>query len=98
MNLADLRKNRGLQRKFVVEKIGISSRHLNSVEAGDRNLTDGVATKLSRFYKLPKKTIFEMYREGKNYEKFRDSKKAKGNSQQNWFFSQQAKSKNQCKK
>ncbi|MGL5150925.1 MAG: helix-turn-helix domain-containing protein [Clostridium sp.] len=69
MNLREYRNNQGFQRKFVVDKTGISSKHLNDVEAGKVNLTDNIATRLSKFYKLDKIKIVEMWVESKNGQK-----------------------------
>lgn len=76
MNLRQLRGSRGYQRKFVIDHIKISGKHLNDVEAGRVNLTDKVANKLANFYGLDVDIIKRMYKEGKNEEQ-RDSKKAK---------------------
>lgn len=65
MDLKELRAHKGYQRKFVVEKICISSKHLNDIEAGRVNLTDRVANKLSIFYDLDVDEIKSMYMEGK---------------------------------
>lgn len=66
MNLRQLRNSRGLQRKFVVSKLGISGKHLNDIEAGRVNLTNKVAAKLSKFYDIDVEKIKKMYKEGKN--------------------------------
>ncbi len=66
MNLRQFRNSKGLQRKFVVEHIDISGKHLNDIEAGRVNLTDKIALKLANFYKINIKKIKEMYEEGKN--------------------------------
>lgn len=66
MDLKQFRAKKGFQRKFVVAGIGISSRHLNDVEAGRVNLTDKVAVKFSVFYGVEVSTIKIMYLEGKN--------------------------------
>jgi len=79
MTLKEFRANKGLQRKFVVTKVGISGKHLNDIEAGRVNLTDKFAVKLSKFYKVDISTIQTMYKEGRN-EECRDIKKTSATS------------------
>jgi transcriptional regulator with XRE-family HTH domain len=79
MNLREDRANKGLQRKFVVSKIGISSKHLNDIEAGRVTLTEKFAVKLSQFYGVDINLILEMYKEGRNAE-CRDSEKTETTS------------------
>lgn len=67
--LRELRYKRGLQRKFVAEKIGICGKHLNDIEIGKVNLTDDVAKKLADVYAEDVENIKYMYKEGKNEEK-----------------------------
>lgn len=76
MNLKELRASRGYQRKFVVSKIGISSKHLNDIEAGRVNLTEKVAKKLADFYEADLEDIKIMYKES-TYEEKGCSEKAK---------------------
>lgn len=66
MNLRVYRNAKGLQRKFVAEKIGICGKHLNDIEIGKVNLTDNVAKKLADVYSEDVKKIKNMYLEGKN--------------------------------
>jgi transcriptional regulator with XRE-family HTH domain len=66
MNLRELRASRGLQRKFIVARIGISGKHLNDIEAARVRLTDKVAEKLANFYGIDIDEIKRMYEEGKN--------------------------------
>jgi transcriptional regulator with XRE-family HTH domain len=65
LNLRELRASRGFQRRFVVSHIGISSKHLNDIEAGRVNLTEKCAKRLSEFYSIDINTIKSMYLEGK---------------------------------
>lgn len=74
MNLKEFRDFKGFQRKFAVAGVGISSKHLNDIEAGRVNLTDNCATKLSEFYDVDISSIKNMYMEGKN-ETSTDTKK-----------------------
>lgn len=75
MTLKELRKGKGIQRKFIAEKIGICGKHLNDIEGGRVNLTDKIAKKLSNFYGLKINDIKKMYKEGKSEGK-RNSEKA----------------------
>ncbi|WP_291568631.1 helix-turn-helix transcriptional regulator [Clostridium sp. UBA2485] len=65
-SLRKLRYDKGLQRKFVAEKIGICGKHLNDIEVGKVNLTDNIASKLSNLYNVKLEEIRSMYEEGKN--------------------------------
>lgn len=84
--LRELRYKRGLQRKFVAEKIGICGKHLNDIEIGKVNLTDDVAKKLADVYAEDVENIKYMYKEGKNEEKW-NSKQTSTTSWRGWFFS-----------
>jgi|GEM_PF-1867030 len=74
MNLKEFRDLKGFQRKFAVARVGISSKHLNDIEAGRVNLTENCAVKLSEFYDVSISIIKDMYEEGK-CEPSRDYKK-----------------------
>ncbi|MDP4179062.1 MAG: helix-turn-helix transcriptional regulator [Bacillota bacterium] len=65
MNLRELRRKNGYQRKFVAEKVNICGKHLNDIEAARVNLTEKVANKLSIFYNIELDKIKNMYLEGK---------------------------------
>lgn len=64
-SLRKLRYNAGLQRKFVAQKVGITGKHLNDIEAGKVNLTDNVAKRLANVYNIDVETIKKIYMEGK---------------------------------
>lgn len=66
MNLKEFRAFKGFQRKFAVARVGISSKHLNDIEAGRVNLTENCAVKLSDFYDVSINVIKNMYEEGKS--------------------------------
>lgn len=66
--MSELRKYRylrGFQRKFVADKCGITGDHLNDVEGARVNLTESVATKLSKVYGIEICEIKKLYKESK---------------------------------
>lgn len=65
-NLRAFRYDKGLQRKYVAEKIGISGRHLNDIEVGKVNLTDNVAIKMAEVYGVSLEIIKYLYQGEKN--------------------------------
>lgn len=62
-SLRKFRYDKGFQRQFVASKIGICGKHLNDIESGKVNLTNNVASKLSKFYGVETNYIKTMYME-----------------------------------
>ena len=59
MNLRSLRKERGLTRKFISEKLNITGSYLNKLENRKYRLTYDKATKLAEIYCVRIEDILE---------------------------------------